>query len=205
MEYVSADIGVPQVKRRVFESFDQFMEAVLTEQVQLPFNSTSSLGFILTNRENNEKIKVETPAYYRARLLKGNCPNINYRILEILLLDGMTMGPNSDEFVSYFPQYETNFQQMLVSYEQLARAYFSIMTRNSQQRLTSKVERHTLDELSMRAHFDITDKSRKFTLDDVLNYLRTLHVRRLAFLMHVPYVISHHKMAPRRNFRQKRN
>lgn len=192
MKYVEVEVGIPHVKRHVFETFDKFME-VVNDSVELPFVSGSSLGFILTNRQTRDKIKVENPTYLRARELKGNCPNINYRILELLVNDNMNMNKHCNEFLTYFPQYEQNFHNVLAIFEQTSKTFFSMVgnpRHSSRRQLMTRIEKHTIDELDMRAHFDNPNQNKDLTQNEVTEYLRSLSIRRLSFIMNIPYIIS---------------
>lgn len=190
-----SDLGVPRVKQFTFTTFAELQET-LNQTNDLPLNENSTLGFILTNTVTGNKIKVENKHYRRARELKGNHPNINFRVLELLKANNFNINsPEINEFLSYFPQYENNINDTLKRFENTVKIFYNQWKKHPDTRYmnTDRLTKHTLEEF----HW-LSQDVNYFTLDHARQYFQSLNISRLAKLLHIPYFVA------RRNYPRSR-
>ncbi len=192
--YVLHDIGIPRPNQYNFGAFDDFWTEV-QNPVEGPFNEESILGFILTHKVTGDKIKVEKDNYRLARRMKGNCPNINYRVLELLRDDLFNQeGEQRRRFLYFFPQYEGNYTKMETNFQRLVKriyeTYEALYTRSSvSSQQMDPLEKHVLDDL----YYTQIEEGRRVGYHRVEKYLRNLSVFRLAYLLGTPYYIPKNK------------
>lgn len=193
LTYVEHDVKIARPTKYDFASFEEFW-AQLQEPMTGPFVEGTVPGFILTHKGTNEKIKVEKNCYRMARRLKGNCPNINYRILELLHDDFLTPdNTNCQNFLQFFPQYTENFQNLTHSLQKIVsklyQAYNAIKQPMEPSGRTDHMEDHIMNEL----FYIQMEEGRRITMARVEQYVKSLSVFRLACLLKVPYYIPKNK------------
>ena len=192
--YVEHDIQIQRPNQYNFDSFEDFM-ADLQKPVQRPFNENTLLGYILTHKVSGDKVKIEHPEYRLARRLKGNCPNINYRIIELMRQDDFNPdGENRKNFLEFFPQYHQNYTKMETNFHRLVKSihqnYESIYSQaNVATQQIDPMDKHIMDEL----FFIQMEEGRRVGYNRVERYMRSLSVFRLAYLLRTPYYIPKNK------------
>lgn len=199
-EYIDEDIGITKPKQFTFETFDDFLKLVNTK-LNPPIDDSQVIGFMLTNTKTNEKIKVDTQSYHEARTIKGNIPNIDYRIIQLLKESSAQQNSgtegsnfdisneNIDKFCKYFPQYVANVDRILKNVEKLVGRLFAVYRNNDFQapkftnNHTNPMEFHILTELTYQ-HLETNQRSTYQVFD---RYIKNLSVFRLATCLNVPY------------------
>lgn len=109
-KYVDENLGFNAPFEFPYSDWNSLKEACATP-CEVPFTEKSVIGYVLINKDNPaERFIYESKEYSRARELKGNVPNINYQILNLQREFNFNAGsPIKTEFLSYFPQYEGNW------------------------------------------------------------------------------------------------
>ncbi len=208
--YVSTnDTGITSVGTVKFKSF-QVMEEELARPETVPFNKGSSLGFIVINNETGERTRMERREYTRARTMKSNCANINYRVLEIIFEDYRLYqtDPSNNhvrkaEFLQFFPQYKKHFHLMETNLhdivDKLYKAYVDVYVKRAQslpppQTLIELVRKHIFDEI----YLNFLEDNQSITPGKVNRVIKNQNIWRIAGLLGISPVVQHHRMATRK-------
>lgn len=95
LEELNDDIKVQKPKIVEFKDMKEINK-------DLDKSSYKTGGYIILDNQMR-RTKILNPEYLNVKKLKGNTPNIYYRIMILYLYD------KRDEFLKYFPEYEQNF------------------------------------------------------------------------------------------------
>ena len=177
--YVNDDVGIPQVPSVEFETFETFQETLKTPIEPQVLTIESNLGYILTHKTTKNKFKFETPSYTRARELKGNVPNIKYRIID-LIKEGSV-----EEFLSYFPQYQDDVKFVQKRLDGLVGDLYNIHKLNAINQVAhTDLRAHTIREIQW-----IAKEEGFMNYARVKQYIYDLSSVRLGLLTGIPYLL----------------
>jgi len=186
--YVDHDIGIPQVNKIEFNDFQAFEEALNAPVEPQVLTSDHNLGFILTHKTTFDKYKFESPCYARARELKGNVPNIRFRIIELIKSNTIA------EFLKFFPQYandvvfvrgrmETLFTEMYAACKAPTTGPASSSQASGPTGHPSDIKAHTVCELQW-----IIKEEKFINYGRVKSFILSLSTMRIGMLTGIPYL-----------------
>ena len=177
--YIENDVGIPQVQKMSFDNFKTFQEALNIPIEPQVLTSDHNLGYILTHKRTKNKYKFETPSYSRARELKGNVPNIKYRIIDLIKNDEI------DEFLQYFPQYKDDVGFVQKRLDGLVGDIYNVFKLNAVVQVSNTdLRSHTLRELQW-----IAKEEGFVNYARVKKYIYELSAVRLGLLTGIPYLL----------------
>lgn len=184
-----------------FKSFSELEETMRCGN-DLPLTPQSNLGYIFINKNTNERIMYRHPQYIEARNLKGNTPDENYRILEIIVQHENQKHKSTQssseadsiisKFTTYFPSQKEKLTKMYNRIDFLAdiihkifvKIYIKKQYHERKSKLTS-TDKFILESINMyyKDRYHITK-------DFVKNHIMTIsnNPRNLAVMLHMRYV-----------------
>jgi len=177
--YVEHDIDIPQIPKAPFDNFKSLQENLATPFEPHVLTYDTNLGYILTHKQTLNKYKFEAPAYARAKELKGNTPNIKYRIIDIIKNNEI------EEFLNFFPQYSADVDFVKKRIDGLTSDLYNNYKINpNNQSLSSDLRSHTIREL-----YWIAREENYINYSRVRKFVSTLSAVRIGILTGVPYLL----------------
>lgn len=161
-----------------FKSFEEVLTKCNEDQTP-PLNLNSNLGYILTHNTSGLKIRLETTIYHHAKELKGNVPNILYRILQVL------HNKQNDEFLMYFPQYTLQLEQLKHKVYKISNNLYSDFLNTKGPRYSNNLWNHIVNEI-----YYINKDEGKISAHRIQKYLYQLDPNRLRLLCHINYYVN---------------
>jgi len=190
IEYVNHDIGIKQCNRYENLTFEQFNE-IINKELDKPITVNQTIGLILTNKETGAKIKVDTRCYKEARDLKGNVPNIKYRVIRLLLEEKFNLDSERIiKFCQYYPQYKKDVDHVNERVNKLTTRLFGIYKSNGYEipmNHNDLMEFHFITEL----HFKFLETNHRSNFNVFNEQVKQLSQFRLASLLKIPFSYNH--------------
>lgn len=168
--------GINNIPVLTFDTFDTLITELETEWT-LPLIQESNLGYILTHT-SGRRIRFESKAYTTAKRIKGNVPNISFRLLQVIS-EG-----NEEEFLKYFPKYQTNMEIIKAKITKMCSNLYGDFLNTKGPRLSNNLWNHTINEL-----YYIKRDEGRISPTRIGKYLRQIDPNRLRLLLHITYFV----------------
>lgn len=177
--YVDEDVGITKVNFVNYANFDDFYKIITEQHEPEVITKDNLIGYLLSHKETGNKYKFESFNYCQAKELKGNVPNIKYRIMDII------KGDKTEAFLKYFPQYTNDVEYVqnhinnLVGY-----LYNQFKTNPYLNGVNTGLRDHTLREI-----YWINQEEKYMNYNRVKKYVYQLHSTRLGIMTGIPYYL----------------
>ncbi len=144
--------------------------------------SYNIVGFILRNKETNERCKIRNPVYEEVRQLRGNQPKLQYQYLS-LRKEGKV-----GDFLKFYPEHKKDFStfrdQVHLFTNTLFQNYISCYIRKEKPLLEFPDQYRTHMFALHRKYLDeLKDKKFYVTNIIVIEYVNTMHPAKLMFCL----------------------
>ena len=164
----------------VYENWQKYRD--LIEMYASMNTSYNILGFVLKNKETNERCKIRNPVYEEVRQLRGNQPKLQYQYLS-LRKEGKV-----GDFLKFYPEYKKHFSsfrdQVHLFTNTLFLNYISCYIRKEKPLLEfpDQYRRHMF-ELHRKYIDELKEKNLYVTNTIVIEYVNTMHSAKLMFCL----------------------
>lgn len=187
--------------------FNNSLKACVDSLPQVPQNKISSpitpdstIGYILINKETNERHLLESPLFKYASKLKGNIPNTTYHVLYLIKKSSFDQNSNlKNNYLTLFPKNTQLWEQLYetVTKALVDRIYNNFYTTGTSESVFASIipmEQWIINDLCFRSIEN--ENPSLITKEFITDYVKSLSTFRLAVMLDIPYVPRINNMKP---------